>query len=235
MATRQIVIDTETTGLSFGQGHRIVEIGAVELANCHPTGRTYQQYINPERSVPLETQKIHGLSGSFLSSYPPFDKIADDFLDFCGTDYVFVAHNAPFDRGFVEGEVARTGIRWEGAEWECTLQLARKVLPSLRKHSLDAICAYFNVDITERLRYHGALIDAKVLALVYPKLLDSGENLFTKSGKDDKVESEAQIPCPLRGMALSSRLTLDEMVEHLRFVETLKNPLWNRYNGKHAK
>lgn len=171
---REIVFDTETTGLSPDKGDRLVEIGAVELINHLPTGKTYHQYINPERDVPEEVVKVHGLTEEFLKGYPNFAEIAGEFREFVGEDGILVAHNAPFDMGFINFEYKKLGYEPYSDERVIdTLEIARKMFPGA-KNSLDALCKRFNVDNSNR-TLHGALIDADLLAKVYLELLGGEE------------------------------------------------------------
>lgn len=171
--TREIVFDTETTGFEYAKGERLVEIGAVELINHMPTGVTYHQYINPEKEVPEEAFKVHGLSYDFLKDYPTFDKVADEWLDFIG-DAVLVAHNASFDINFVNYELKQLGkseITWDRVV--DTLEIARLLFPGARCN-LDALCKRFDIDNSNR-TLHGALLDAQLLAEVYLELLGGRE------------------------------------------------------------
>ena len=167
---REIVFDTETTGLSPENGDRLVEIGAVELINHIPTGRTYHQYINPERSVPEEVVAVHGLTEEFLKDYPVFAEVAAAFVEFVGEDGVLVAHNASFDIKFINFELKKLGrAEYEWDRVVDTLEIARKKFPGA-KNNLDALCKRFNIDNSHRTK-HGALLDAELLADVYLELL----------------------------------------------------------------
>ena len=161
---REIVFDTETTGLSFSGGDRLVEIGCVELVNRVPTGRTFHAYLNPERDMPAEAFKVHGLSAVFLSDKPLFHEVVEDLLDFIGDgDCPLVAHNAGFDFGFLNHELERCGRPPVGMHRMVdTLTLARSRHPGA-KHSLDALCVRFGIDRSHRVK-HGALLDAQLLA-----------------------------------------------------------------------
>lgn len=171
---REIVFDTETTGLSPQEGDRLVEIGAIELINHIPTGNTYHQYINPMRDMPQEAFKIHGLSNEFLSNYPKFSDVAKDFLAFVGDDGIMVAHNASFDMNFVNFELKHNGFKTlEDHEVIDTLEIAKSKFPGAR-NNLDALCKRFNIDNSKRTK-HGALLDAELLAEVYLELLGGAE------------------------------------------------------------
>jgi DNA polymerase-3 subunit epsilon len=166
---REIVMDTETTGLDPADGHRIVEIGAIELVNLLPTGRVYHQYINPERPVPREAENIHGLGNDFLRNKPVFARIAADFLDFIG-DAKLVIHNAAFDMRMLNAELTRLGQPVLPISRALdTLEIARKRFPGAQA-SLDALCRRFGVDNSGREK-HGALLDTELLAEVYLELM----------------------------------------------------------------
>jgi DNA polymerase-3 subunit epsilon len=166
--SRQIVLDTETTGLEPAEGHRIIEIGCVELVNRRPTGRTFHQYLNPEREIDKAAEDVHGLSNAFLDDKPRFAEVAEEFLEFAG-DAELVIHNAEFDLGFLDAELARLEHGVSNMRSVCgvldTLMLARHMHPGQRV-SLDALCKRYEVDNSGR-DLHGALLDAQLLAEVY--------------------------------------------------------------------
>jgi len=164
---REIILDTETTGLSPSSGHRIVDIGCIELHSGRPTGQVFQQYINPERDMPAEAFAVHGLSREFLSTFPPFQKIFQDFLCFI-QDSPLVIHNAKFDMNFLNAELARVQIPALSNPVIDTLKLAKQRFPGAPA-SLDALCRRLNIDLKERTQ-HGALLDAHLLTKVYPAL-----------------------------------------------------------------
>ena len=181
---REIVFDTETTGFKYAEGDRLVEIGAVELIDHVATGKIYHQYINPEREVPEDAVKVHGLTYEKLKEYPTFDKIADDWLNFIG-DAKLIAHNASFDMNFVNYELKQIGkpeMSWDN----CidTLEIARNMFPGAR-NSLDALCKRFEIDNSAR-TYHGALLDAELLSEVYLELLGGKEPTFLLNNKKEK-------------------------------------------------
>ena len=166
---REIVLDTETTGIDPKDGHRIVEIGGVELVNRMPTGRVYHQYINPERAVPRDAVEVHGLDNAFLADKPVFNDIARDFVAFVG-DAKLVIHNAAFDMRFLNAELSLHGLtELPDAQAIDTLALARRRFPG-SGHSLDALCRRFGIDNSAREK-HGALLDAELLSEVYIDLL----------------------------------------------------------------
>lgn len=164
---REIIFDTETTG--FGaEEHRIIEIGAVELVNRLPSGRTYHTYLNPEREIDFGATKVHGITNDKVKDSPKFADVVNDMLDFFGEDPL-VAHNAEFDFTFLNMELGRLGLPPLVNEMVDTLQIAKQRLPGQR-HNLDALCRFYNVDLSARV-YHGALLDAQLLADVYVELL----------------------------------------------------------------
>ena len=166
---REIVFDTETTGFEPGEGHRVVEIGLVELEDHFPTGRTLQFYLNPERDVPIESQRVHGLSAEFLADKPLFAHVADEFLEFVG-DAVLVIHNASFDMKFINAELTRAGrTPLSMARTIDTIEIAKRKIPGAR-YSLDELCRRFSIDLTARSK-HGALLDAELTAQVYLELV----------------------------------------------------------------
>ena len=171
---REIVFDTETTGFNPEEGDKLVEIGAVELINHIPTGRTYHQYINPDREVPEEVVKVHGLTTEFLKDYPKIGEVAQSFIDFVGDDGILVAHNATFDMNFINYEFKHKGFRTFPADRVVdTLEIAKSKFPGAR-NNLDALCRRFNIDNSSRTK-HGALLDAELLAEVYLELLGGAE------------------------------------------------------------
>ena len=175
---REIILDTETTGLSPSSGHRIVDIGCVELYAGSPTGNTFQQYINPERDMPAEAFAVHGLSHDFLRSFPTFHKIFQDFLNFI-QDSPLVIHNAKFDMTFLNAELARFSIPALSNPIVDTLKLAKARFPGAPA-SLDSLCRRFNIDLKQRSQ-HGALLDAHLLAKVYPALQEKSILEWTKN------------------------------------------------------
>lgn len=186
---REIVFDTETTGFKPEEGDRLIEIGAVELINHIPTGRTYHQYINPEREVPEEAVKVHGLTYDFLKNYPKVQEIAKDFIDFVGEDGILVAHNASFDINFINYEFKHKGF--QTYSWDRvvdTLEIARNKFPGNR-NSLDALCKRFNIDNSARTK-HGALLDAELLAEVYLELLGGAEPTMSLSSVAEKTQEK---------------------------------------------
>ncbi len=218
---REIVLDTETTGFEPTEGHRIVEIGAVELFNHLPTGRTYHQYINPKRIMPKEAFEVHGLGDDFLRDKPYFPTIAQAFLDFIA-DAPLVIHNASFDMKFLNAELAWAGLAALPNDRAIdTLLIARKKFPG-SPASLDALCRRFNIDNSMREK-HGALLDSEILAEVYLELVGGRQpdfGLATKAQNAVADRSDAGLewrPRP-RPVPIDPRLTENEEVAHARFV-----------------
>ena len=222
---REIVLDTETTGLDPKSGDRVVEIGCVELINHMATGETYHTYLNPERDMPAEAERVHGLSIEFLSDKPLFADIADDFLAFVGSSPV-IAHNAPFDLGFLNAELEASGRSPLSKDRAIdTVPLARRKFPGAQVN-LDALCRRFNVDLSARVK-HGALLDSELLAEVYLELIggrEPGLGLAAgeRSGKADKTEKVDRPVRPPRPHDASP----DELSAHAVFLEKIQNPLW---------
>lgn len=228
---REIVLDTETTGLSFAEGHRIVEIGAVELWNHLPTGKTYHQYINPQRDMPAEAQAVHGISAEFLADKPVFDAIADTFLAFIA-DAPLVIHNVGFDVPFLNAELALAGRRTiPPSQPVDTLAIARSRFPGAQ-NSLDALCRRFRIDNSMRDK-HGALLDSELLAEVYLELMGGRQPDFVLATGPTRTGPTADTPqraVGRRPRPLAPRLTEDEKAAHAAFVDGLgEGALWRRY------
>lgn len=220
---REIVLDTETTGFEPAEGHRIVEIGAVELLNHLPTGRTHHVYLDPERAMPPEAFAVHGLGDDFLRGKPKFAAAAADFLAFIGEDARLVIHNAAFDMKFLNAELSRAGLPLiDAARAIDTVAIARRRFPG-SPASLDALCRRFGVDNSAREK-HGALLDSEILAEVYLELIGGRQPDFgltpapverMQSGTTDTARPLAR-PAPL-----APRLTSEEAAAHAAFVDTL--------------
>lgn len=226
---REIVLDTETTGFDPEQGDRIVEIGAVELYNHMPTGNTYHQYINPERSMPQEAFEVHGLGDEFLADKPVFAKIGQAFLDFVG-DAKLVIHNAAFDMKFLNAELSWMNLPrlpWDQAI--DTLAMARQKFPG-SPATLDALCRRFNIDNSAR-TLHGALLDSEILAEVYLELIGGrqpGLVLATSRNSGPSNSGETWKPQP-RPKKLPPRLTEAEIKAHEEFVTAMGDAaLWSK-------
>jgi DNA polymerase-3 subunit epsilon len=222
---REIVLDTETTGFEPTEGHRIVEIGAVELFNHLPTGRTYHQYINPERPMPPEAFEVHGLGDDFLRDKPVFKSVGQAFLDFVG-DAPLVIHNAAFDMKFLNAELEWAGLpRLPSDRAVDTLMIARKRFPG-SPASLDALCRRFGVDNSSREK-HGALLDSEILAEVYLELVGGRQPDFGLAtlaagpgGDQARGGDEVWRPRP-RPAPLAPRITEEEAAAHAAFVAKL--------------
>jgi DNA polymerase-3 subunit epsilon len=224
---REIVLDTETTGLDPFQGHRVVEIGCVEIVNRIPTGVTFHRYLNPERDVPAEAFKVHGLSLDFLKDKPLFRDVADEFLDFVA-DATLIAHNASFDYGFLcaELDLCKRATLPRDRVID-TIALARR-RHSAGPYSLDALCARYGIDNSRRTK-HGALLDAEILAEVYLELIGARQAslvlIETAASASVRDRTAAQRP-----IALAPRLTEADIAAHRDFVATLGDePLWRSY------
>jgi DNA polymerase-3 subunit epsilon len=224
---REIILDTETTGLDPSQGHRVVEIGALELVNHVPTGRTFHAYINPERSVPPEAEAVHGLNTSFLRDKPVFSKVADDFLKFIG-DSRLVIHNASFDLSFINAELGSLGKNRITPERAVdTLYLARQKYP-LASNSLDALCKRYGIDNSRRSK-HGALLDSELLADVYIELIGGRQATLslTAFGPRTTIELHLDATVAVRPRPLGVRLTAAEIAAHASLVQELgATALW---------
>jgi DNA polymerase-3 subunit epsilon len=228
---REIVFDTETTGLDPLQGDRLVEIGCIELLNRFPTGKTFHRYINPERDMPRAAFDVHGLSAEFLKGHPVFTVIVDEFLDFVG-EAPLIAHNAMFDLGFVNFELERAKRRVIGRERLIdTLMLARRKHPGT-SNKLDDLCARYRIDNSRRTK-HGALLDAELLAEVYVELIGARQamlGLTSAIGGAVAAHAEGVSKARARTVALASRLTDADRTAHRDFVATLgEKTIWNDY------
>jgi len=226
---REIVFDTETTGLNPAGGDRMVEIVCIEIVNRVETGRTFHAYFNPERDMPFEAQEVHGLSNLFLSDKPRFSELAEELLDFLA-DSPLVAHNAGFDFGFLNFELEKCGRSSVSMHRMVdTLTLARSRHPGA-KHSLDALCMRFGIDRSHRVK-HGALLDAQLLAQVYVELTGGrqiGLGLVADAGTVAVHQSARPVtirePRPARPHAALA----EELERHRAFIARLVNPLWER-------
>ena len=233
---REIVLDTETTGINPHDGHRIIEIGALELMHHLPTGRNLHMYINPERDIDEGAMAVHGITLDFLANKPVFADVVEEFLAFIGTDPL-VIHNASFDMAFINAELTRVDrpVLAMGQSID-TLEMARKKFPGAQAN-LDSLCRRFEIDNTHR-NFHGALLDADLLASVYIELLggrqpglllDADPNSVNKMSKDNVGEEpcfhiDAQKARPVRAHAPTD----DELAAHREFVLRLKDPFWDQ-------
>ena len=230
---REIVLDTETTGLDPRTGDRIVEIGAVELWNHLPTGKTFHKYLNPERNMPEEAQAVHGLTEEFLRDKPLFSQIVDDFLLFIKGSKLII-HNASFDMKFINAELESAKKSKLSNDIAIdTLSIARKKFPG-SPASLDALCRRFNIDNTAR-TLHGALLDSEILAEVYLELIGGRQPDFGLSDKniDNDIKLDENRPTSKRPVPLKRRLTDEEERAHLDFVKKLgANSIWQKQSLK---
>lgn len=224
---REIVLDTETTGLNPEKGDRIVEIGCVELENHLPTGKTYHQYINPMCSISQEVVAVHGLTEEFLSDKPIFSEIADDFLAFVGENTPLVIHNAAFDMNFLNCELKACGKPELPNPVIDSLLIARKKFPGA-KVNLDELCKRFHVDASRR-TVHGALLDSELLADVYLELITDRELNFTSN---KKIQQNQNVSKNLKNVSRETfpirEWKIDPLEEqlHTEFLSKIKNPIW---------
>src|SRR6218665_1162427 len=230
---REIVLDSETTGVEANSGDRIVEIGCVELVNHCPSGRNFHVYINPERSMPDGAFRVHGLSEAFLSDKPLFAAIADEFIEFIG-DARLVIHNAAFDIGFLNMELKR--LNYAAIEQHRvvdTLAMARRKHPGA-SNSLDALCSRYGIDNTRRTK-HGALLDSEILAEVYIELIGGKQaslGLGVEAAAGRPGGAMAAVEKPQRQRQLAPRLNEETLKAHEAFIlGSLKAPLWKGYLG----
>jgi DNA polymerase-3 subunit epsilon len=216
----EIVLDTETTGIDHRKGHRLIEIGCIEIEDLLPTGRTFHHYIDPEREIEADAIRVHGISNEMVRGKPKFAHIVDDMLSFIG-DRKIIAHNAAFDRGFINMELEKHGRGvTPDDQWIDTLEIARHKFPGMA-NSLDALCRRFNISLAER-DLHGALIDARLLASVYLELL---------GGKERALDLEVAVVKAVEGVIasvqdygprprpLASRITSAEAEAHDAFIK----------------
>ena len=227
---REIVLDTETTGLDPLRGDRLVEIGCIELLNSIPSGQRFHRYINPQRDMPAEAFAVHGLSAEFLADKPLFAEIVDDLLAFIG-DAPLVIHNASFDAGFINAELDRCGRGAIARERLVdTLMLARRKFVGVR-NSLDDLCARYGIDTSKRVK-HSALIDAELLADVYVELIGARQ---AQLGLAAAVAGSArvggiEVVLRARPIPLAPRISETERAEHQAFIATLgEKAIWNDY------
>lgn len=222
---REIVVDTETTGLDPRSGHRLVEVACIELVNHVPTGNHFWKYVNPDRDMPAEAFAVHGLSEAFLADHPLFAEIAAELLAFIRED-TLVIHNAAFDIGFLNAELERIdGPAIPLTRAVDTVQLARSKYPGAQA-SLDALCRRFEIDNSARTK-HGALLDAELLAEVYLELIGGRQPEMALAGREDgdAAARTAERPVrPPRPHAASET----ERAAHAAFLERIKEPVWRR-------
>jgi DNA polymerase III subunit epsilon len=227
---REIVLDTETTGIDPKRGHRLIEIGCIELDDLLPTGRTFHRYVNPERLIEPDAIRVHGITDAMVADKPKFETIAKDFMAFVG-DSRMIAHNAAFDRGFINMELERQAlVPWEATQWLDTLELARNRFPGM-PNSLDALCKRFNISLAERDK-HGALLDARLLAAVYLELSGGKERGLDLDIRHANQNADGEIIFKAYGerpKPLASRITPDEAAAHKAFIDKYlkEKSLWD--------
>ncbi len=225
---REIVVDTETTGLDPTDGHRIIEIGCVELFDHVPSGITFQRYLNPERLIPLEARRIHGLSDEFLAEKPVFSAVVEELLEFFG-DAPLVMHNAAFDLKFVNAELVRLSRpAISAARTIDTIEIAKAKLPGAR-YSLDELCKRFSIDLSGRGK-HGALIDAELTARVYLELVGGRQAKLRLAPRDTtEVTAATVVAARQRPISLPSRIAPADAAAHAGFVacELGSDAVWN--------
>jgi DNA polymerase III subunit epsilon len=230
---REIVLDTETTGLDPYQGHRLIEIGCIELLNRIPSGQTFHRYLNPQRDVPAEAFAIHGLSFDFLKDKPLFADVAAELISFIG-DAPLVIHNAAFDIGFINAELERAGLAAIARDRLVdTLLLARRKYPG-GQNRLDDLCGRFGIDNSHRTK-HGALLDAELLAEIYLELIEARQAQLGLAATVTSLAAGRAVAgaARQRPTPLPSRLTDADRSAHRAFVDTLgANPIWRDYLGE---
>ncbi len=227
---REIVLDTETTGMDPFAGDRIIEIGAVELENHLPTGKTCQIYINPERDIPAEATAVHGITNDFVKDKPIFSQCYSEFMDFIGDDSILVIHNAEFDMKFLNWELNNVGHK--ALPWNRvvdSLGMARKKFPG-SPASLDALCRRYNIDNTAR-TYHGALLDSELLAEVYLELLGGRQRglglVDDKNASSTNNQNSTKKERPFRAARPHAPSEI-EIAAHNALMEDIKDPLWKK-------
>ena len=229
---REIVLDTETTGLDPLRGDRLVEIGCVEILNRMPTGQTFHRHINPEREVPSEAFAVHGLSGEFLADKPLFAHVVDEFLEFIG-DAPLVIHNASFDISFINAELDRVKMPPITRERLVdTLLLARRKHPGV-SNRLDDLCSRYAIDNSRRTK-HGALLDAELLAEVYIDLIGARQSQLVLAAevRDARTGGYGDMPRRQREVPLVARVTDEDRIAHRAFIATLGDrPIWSDFLG----
>ena len=226
---REIVLDTETTGFDPKTGDRLIEVGCIEIEDLLPTGRTFHRFINPERLIPPDAIKVHGITDDKVKDAPKFHEVVDDLMEFLG-DAPLIAHNANFDRNFIDFEIGRIGRKPPPQDrWIDTLALAQKRFPGMA-NSLDALCKRYKISLVER-TLHGALIDARLLAEVYLELRGGKERALDLTARGGESAAVATASYGLRPRPLAPRSTVSERAAHVAFLKAnLKDgSLWAAY------
>lgn len=223
---REIILDTETTGLDPKSGHRMVEIACVEIINRRPTGKHFHSFINPERDVPQEAARIHGLTTDFLRDAPLFHEIAEEALLFID-ESPLVIHNAPFDLKFLRAEYSKIDkIVFQDHPIIDTLDIARRQFPK-QANSLDALCKRFNIDLSKRDK-HGALLDCELLASVYFELMGGAQRVLNLGTAHNETIQQVQTHQQHNREKRTFPPSQEEILAHNTLVELLKNPLWKK-------
>ena len=223
---REIVIDTETTGLDYKKGDRIIEVGCVELKNFIPSGKSLQFYCKPDIEISEDAKKITGLSNDFFKDKKTFKENVNSFLEFISNDRLII-HNAPFDLGFINNELSLVGLPPLKNEITDTVLLARQTL-NTRIANLDYLCRRFNVDLSDR-SFHGALLDSHLLASVYLEL---------KGGKQFSIQLDTKMKKKEKGLVSNTNkektklfeLDKEDVLSHKKMLKKIKNPIWNKFN-----
>ena len=236
--TRELVLDTETTGLDHEDGHRIIEIGIIELENHLPTGNYFHYYLNPERDSDKRAQEVHGLSREFLKDKPKFSEIADEFINYI-SDSKIIIHNASFDVGFLNAELTRCNMKELNDDKIIdTLVLAKKKFIG-QSVSLDSLCRKYNIDLTGR-EIHGAIKDAKLLASVYLELIGGRQSKLDFEIITDKISSAEEdhlfnLDEYYKNMSLKKvnhlNINEEDYKLHLKSIQTIKNSIWEKINN----
>ena len=228
---REIVLDTETTGLDVTEGHRLIEIGACEMINHVLTNKTFHVYINPEREIDIDAVNIHGISNEDLIEKPKFSEICDEFLDFIG-DSTLIIHNADFDISFINKELHLSGKNFEIRNPIIdTLNLAKKKFPGSLVN-LDSLCKRFDINLNSR-KFHGALIDAVLLSDVYVELIGGKQTSLTFDDKQIVGSSDKNASVFSKKVELTKDrnfvVTESELEKHKKFIETIDDAIWKKY------
>ncbi len=223
---REVVLDTETTGLSFRNGDRIIEVGCVELNNYVPTGKTLQFYCNPDRQISEGAKNIVGLSDQFLNKQKSFKENHKTMLDFLGNDTLII-HNAEFDLGFINNELSLIDIEPLKNPVVDTVALAREVL-NTRIANLDYLCRRFNIDLSDR-SFHGALLDSHLLASVYLEL-KGGKQFSMQLDQSTKIDENKTTNNTNNKKTKQIEITKEEIFEHKKMLNKIKNPIWNKFS-----
>ena len=226
---REIVLDTETTGLNFEQGDRIIEVGCVELHNHIPTGKTLQFFCNVQKKISEEASKIHGITNEFLSSHPTFGENAKNLINFVKNDSL-VIHNASFDIGFINNELKIIGLPELKNKIIDTVTLARKKL-NTRIANLDYLCRRFAIDLSER-KLHGALLDSHLLAEVYLELNGGKQISMDLYNVDKKITNKETIEAKTSHKFIKIQTNEEELLQHKLNLKQIKNPLWEKFTTK---